>query len=345
MAYYKAMATIKEVAAAAGVSVGTVSNVLNGYEHVKEVKRNQVLAAIDALGYKPNSIARTLKTKISKTVGLIVPDISNPFYAEIARGTEDVLRQSAYNLFLCSKDRNSGREADYADALMDKNVDGIIIIKPTINEKKIRSIGKTSKLILIDTYLPVNGNYAVINVDDEQSACKMTEYLYRMGHRTITYFSGNTDARSDKLRFQGYKCFMKKVNLYNSDHVIKCGIYRTSESYRRAFELFKTGRIPDAVFAANDILALGVIQAAFDSGLTVPGDISVVGCDDIEIASYFRPALTTICRPKYNLGSAAAGILIDSLVHGKPIQSLSLTLAAELVIRNSVFKKTRRPAY
>jgi LacI family transcriptional regulator len=333
------MATIKEVAALAGVSVGTVSNVINGYEHVKGAKRNQVLAAIDALGYKPNSIARTLKTKMSKTVGLIVPDISNPFYAEIARGTEDALRQFGYNLFLCSKDRNSDREADYADALMDKNVDGIIIIKPTINEKKIRSIGKTSKVILIDTYLPVNGNYAIINIDDEQSAYKMTEYLYRMGHRTIIYFSGNTDARSDKLRFRGYKGFMKKVNLYKSDHIIKCGIYRTSESYLRAFELFKNRRIPDAIFAANDILALGVIQAAFDSGLTIPGDISVVGCDDIEISSYFRPTLTTICRPKYNLGSAAASILIDSLVYGKPIQSLSLTLTAELVIRDSVIKK------
>lgn len=323
----------------AGVSVGTVSNVLNGHNHVKPSIREQVLKAIDILQYKPNSIARALKTKRSKTIGLIVPDISNPFYAEIARGAEDTFQQFGYNLFLCNKDRNSQKETDYADALVDKHVDGIMIIKPTLSGPKLHSVCQGSKIILIDTAQLASDDYAVINVEDDRSAYNMTEYLYQMGHRKIAYFSGNTDARSDKLRFSGYKSFMQKCGLFQDDLVINCGVYRIPESYKQARRILTEKEIPDAIFAANDILALGVLQAAFDLGLQIPNDISVVGCDDIEMAAYFRPSLTTIKRPKYVLGSTAANVLIDNLLHNKPIQSLSLTLSAELVIRNSVLDR------
>jgi LacI family transcriptional regulator len=331
--------TIKEVASEAGVSVGTVSNVLNDYKHVTEAKRKKVLDAIDTLGYKPNPIARTLKTRISKTIGLIVPDISNPFYAELARGAEDILRQHGYNLFLCNKDRNSEKEADYVDALMDKSVDGIILVKPTINENKIHGIGKNNNLILIDTNMPASKDYAIINVDDYMSAYKMTEYLYQMGHRKIAYFSGNMDARSDQLRFQGYKSFMKEQSIFGEDLVEKCGVYRISESYNHAQNFLKKKRKIDAVFASNDVIALGIIHAANDLGLRVPEDISVAGCDDIEMSSYLRPTLTTIRRPKYLLGNTAAKALIDTLVYGKPIRSLTMTLTAEQITRGSVARK------
>jgi LacI family transcriptional regulator len=336
------MSTIKEVASAAGVSVGTVSNVLNDYEHVTEVKRKKVLDAVDILGYKPNSIARTLKTKISKNIGLIVPDISNPFYAELARGAEDALRQYGYNLFLCNNDRNSEKEADYVDALIDKSADGIIIVKPTISETKIHGIGKNNNLVLLDTDMPVSKDYAIINADDYMSAYKMTEYLYQMKHRKIAYFSGNMDARSDHLRFQGYKSFMEKHGLFEENLVEKCGVYSISESYNHARNFLRQKRKINAVFASNDVIALGIIHAANDLGILVPEDISVAGCDDIEMSSYLRPTLTTIRRPKYLFGNTAAKVLIDTLVYGKSIRSLTMTLSAEQITRDSVIKKSSK---
>lgn len=333
------MPTIKDIAAAAGVSVGTVSNVINGSQTVSQERARKVNEAIRALGYAPNSTARTLKTRVSKTVGLILPDITNPFYAELARGAEDMLGQHGYTLFLCNKDRSTDKEYEYLTALSRKDVDGVILVKPALSPGQLKSFGQQYQLALIDMEPGEGLPYAIINVDDEAGGRLMTEYLYQMGHRRIAYFIGNTSARSDILRLKGYEGFMREKGLWDERLLVPCQRYSAEAGYTRTLDMLAGGPMPEAIFAANDMLAIGVIQALNDRGLRVPEDLSVAGCDDITLSRYMHPALTTITRPKYELGQAGAAVLIDILQGRREGGPSAQTLASRLVVRNSVGKK------
>lgn len=330
------MATIKEVAEKAGVSVGTVSNVLNE-KPVKHLTKERVLAAMKDLSYSPNSIARMLKTRISKTIGLVVPDISNPFYSQLARGAEDEALKHGNTLFLCNKDRNSKKEEDYLHALISKGVDGIILVKPSINHKRVNEISKKCSLVLIDANYNQGENYSVLNVDDKDGALIMMEYLFRLGHRNIHYFMGSEDSKSDFERYSGYRSFMEAHGLFSEDKIIHCGVYNIEQGYSCASRIFSRGIIPDAIFASNDILAIGAVQAAFNHGIEVPNDISIAGCDDIIFSRYMRPTLTTLNRPKYRLGSVGVKILVGCEKNMKKNASM---LCSELVIRDSCAKAT-----
>lgn len=330
------MATIKDIAALAGVSVGTVSNVINGEKNVSPKRVQSVNNAIKALGYIPNSIARTLKTHVSKTVGLILPDITNPFYAELARGVEDSLNESGYALFLCNKDRNKEKEHEYLNILLQKNVDGIIVVKPTAPHSTLTEIGEQLPLVLIDFSPSPERHYAILNVDDGNSARLLMDYLYAMGHRRIAYFSGNMDAYSDICRQDSYIQFMKEKGLFDERLIYQCKRYDMANSYQQMIDILENETLPDAVFAANDILAIGAIHALHDRHLNVPEDISVVGCDNILLSSFIAPGLTTINRPKYELGKQAAQTLLNMISDISTKEYPQETLISELVLRHSV---------
>ena len=330
------MITIKDIANLAGVSVGTVSNVINGTKNVSSTKRQLVEQAIHQLNYVPNSIARTLKTKVSKTIGLIVPDISNPFYSELAKGVEDHLNEYGYALFVCNKYRTAEKERQYLDSLVEKNSDGIIVVKPMLEQEDLERYGKRCNLILIDTDLSPNDYFGVINVDDDASAYQLTELIYNMNHRKIAYFYGAQGARSDSQRFNGYKKCMEEHGIFSQDLVYDCGSYDIQGGYYMANEMFGQGNFPTAVFASNDMIAIGVIQSAFDHGLQIPQDISVVGCDDISISACLRPTLTTISRPKYQMGAVSAQLITDSLLKQKPFYFKEMLLTSNLMVRQSL---------
>lgn len=330
------MPTIKDIANLAEVSVGTVSNVINGTQNVSPAKRRLVEQAIEQLNYIPNATARTLKTKISKTIGLIVPDISNPFYSELAKGVEDHLSQYGYTLFVCNKYRTAAKERQYLDSLTEKNSDGIILVKPMLAQSELERYGQHESLILIDTNLTSNEHFGIINVDDEESGYQMTQLIYNMNHRKIAYFRGGWGARSDERRLHGYQSFMKEYGIFHPDLIYDCGQYEIQNGYYAVNDLLEKNELPTAIFASNDMIAIGAIQSLYDHGLQVPEDISVVGCDDISISACLRPALTTISRPKYQMGTASGRLMINSLLSKKSFTNRELLLTSNLMVRQSL---------
>lgn len=327
------MATIKDIAQMAGVSIGTVSKVINGDETVSETRIERVRDAIQKLGYVPNFTARALKTNVTNSVGLILPDITNPYYAEFARGVENRLMEHSYSLFLCNKDRSTNKELNYLYALSAKNIDGIIMIRPASESINILKNQLKKPCIFFDCSSEVCDNSTVINVNDEAGAYLMMQHLYHLGHRKIVYCVGLTDAYSDQARKNGYFRFMQDYDLFDQELIWDYQSYSTEIAYKKTLAFISNRILPDAIFAANDLLAIGVMKALRECGISVPERISVAGYDDIMTASYIYPSLTTIERPKYSLGYHCAETLLR-IIQGDNNNNTEL-ITPKLIVRQS----------
>ncbi len=329
------MATIKDIANMAGVSTGTVSKVINGVDSVSESRVARVNEAIRRLAYVPNYTARALKTNVSNSIGLILPDITNPYYAEFARGVENMLNKRSYNLFLCNKDRSQEKELSYIRALTAKNIDGIILIRPAAESIRFLDEQIKKPCVLFDCPLETNTHCAIVNVDDSAGAHMAMQYLYDQGHRRIAYCMGLMDAYSDSARKEGYHRFMEEHGLFDESLIWECHHYSTDIAYSTAMEILSDRPIPDAIFTANDLLAIGILKALYVKGIRVPDDVSVVGYDNIQDADYVFPPLTTVQRPKYTLGFHCAQKLLD-MIQGKHPPFENEFVSPSLVIRQSV---------
>ncbi len=333
------MSTIKDVASAAGVSLGTVSNVLNNRDVVSTETRERVLKAIKRLNYVPNQAARILKTKVSGTIGLIIPDINNPVYPETVRGAEDVAKLYEYSIFLCNEERNPYKEREYIRILIEKNVDGIIFLKPKLTAPEIRASVTTDRpFVIVDTQVERGDGYGVIEVDDYSGSYSAYQHLYDNGHRRIAYISGLPDCLGNQAMQRAYFDFHKEHNLKLQAIYQKRGAYDGHSGYKAMLELVRLSPLPTAVYAANDLMAIGAIQAACDAGFSIPRDISIVGSDDIEMDEFCQPRLTTVARPRYEMGKISMKMLID-LIRDKDAQQHK-TLKTTLIRRNSVHNIT-----
>lgn len=304
------MPNMKDVARKAGVSLGTVSNVLNNRESVLPANRDRVLWAVKELGYRTNMSARTLKTKVANDIALIIPDIKNPFYPEFARGVEDVARKAGLTVFLCNSDRNSDKEQEYLESLMTKNVAGIIIVKPQLPVQAIAAICRDTGLIFVDMDVAVGDSYNVVNVDDISGIHMGMELLYANGHRKIAFISGLLEAPSSNNRKKAYVAFLQEKGLPAPPEYMVQGRYTWDSGYEAARALLALSTPPTAIFAANDLMAIGSIKAAQDMGLHVPGNVSVLGFDNIEFSNLCFPPLTTVDQPKYDMGVASTEMLL-----------------------------------
>ncbi|MDF2926519.1 MAG: transcriptional regulator, LacI family [Paenibacillaceae bacterium] len=332
------MTTMKEVAAAAGVSLGTVSNVLNHHPSVTEENRRKVQEAVQRLKYRPNVAARTLKTKTSKSLGLIIPDITNPFYPELARGAEDAAKQFGYSLFLCNNDRSAEKEREYINILVEKKVDGIILVKPGIGAEEILDIRGQCAAVLVDVHGAELPECDIINVDDRGGALKAMELLYGLGHRRIALISGELEAMSSRTRQQAYLEFLGSHGIPVDDRLVKRGSYDWHSGYKCAVELLRNPDPPTAIFAANDLMALGAMKAVRERQLSVPGDFSLVGFDDVDMASLCAPPLTTVRQPKYEIGVLGVETLIRQIAAAEKKEAHqpgTVVLDTELILRES----------
>ncbi len=328
------MATIKDVARLAGVSLGTASNVLNGKESVKPESREKVYQAMKELDFQYNMAASSLRTKATKNMGLIIPTITNPYYPELARGAEDGARKAGCTLFLCNSDRKTEKEKEYIDALLSRRTDGLILVKTSLEKEELEALSHRTTLVLVD-YREESQNFSVVNMDDTAGVMQGMGLLRKKGHSRIAFISGLMDSYSSQCRIEAYKSCMEQWQLPGRQEYIVSGDYSWLSGYQAAKKLLELKEPPTAIFAANDIMAMGAIKAASEMGIQVPRQLSVLGYDDIEMSNLCTPPLSTIHQPKYQVGVEAVRLLMGAL--GKqPVTERLIWMQPRVIERDSV---------
>jgi LacI family transcriptional regulator len=327
--------TIKDIAKEANVSVTTVSRVLNGKPDVSEETKNKIQRIIRIMGYQPNGIARGLVLQKTYTIGLIIPDISNPFFPEVARGIEDKAKETGYSVIFCNTDNHSEWERDSINLLKSKQVDGIILSLSMANSGILKQLEKEGFPVVQIDRLVSDSNYPAVIVDNVLSAFNAVNYLIKQGHTRIAHLTGALSTRTGQDRLEGYKKALLENGIGFNEKWILEGDYSKEAGYLQAKCLLKQADRPTALFAANDLMAIGAYEAIYDQGLSIPDEISIVGHDDIDIASLVRPGLTTMRQPKYKIGQRAAQILINMVEKSEILTGKKVILQTELVERNS----------
>jgi LacI family transcriptional regulator len=333
--------TIKDVAELVGVHPSTVSRVINNDSRISEKTKNKVLLIIKKLGYTPNAIARGLKTKRTYTLGMLIPDITNPFFAEMARGVEDEANKNNFNVILCNTDDKLKKERIYLEILKGKRVDGLILGTAHIKDKSILELEKKKfPYILLSRNIEGLDKNCVI-VDDVVGGIIVTEYLIKLGHRRIAHITGPLKTRSALNRLKGYKLTLKKYEIEYRDELVGEGDFRIKGGYQVMKRLLKIAEPPTAIFAANDLLALGAIQAIQKKKYHIPEDFCIIGFDDIRLASFVYPPLTTIRQPMLEMGALAVKMLLKIIEEGEFNQRKEV-LEPKLIIRESCRKINRK---
>lgn len=336
------MATIREVAENAGVSYATVSHVINNTRLVTQETRERVLAAMDALNYRPNALARSLRQGKTNTLGLVLPDSANPFFAEISRSIEDEAFKKGYSVFLCNTELDTQRELFYVDVLSNKQVDGIIFVAAGDQADSLDFlIRRNMPVVMIDRDIPSVEVDAVLT-DHELGGFLATKYLLELGHKRIACIAGPSSITPSAERITGYKRALEEAGLSYEDNLILRGDYHAQSGMEITHSILKMNPRPTAIFALNDLMALGALRAAAEAGYSVPKDLSIVGYDDLEIARFTTPPLTTIAQPKKEIGAQAVNLLVDRMSRKSRAPS-RLVLPPELIIRRST-KEPDQPA-
>lgn len=330
------MATsIKDVAREAGVSIATVSRVLNDIDVVNEDTKKKVLDAIKKLGYRPNIVARSLKTQRTKTIGILVPDISSGFYPEIVRGAEDVANIYDYNVILCNSDFDSDKEKDYLRVLKEKMVDGVIYMSSSLEEETLNIINELDlKTVLVETK-DKEGRLPSVYIDNIQATYEATKYLIDKGLKNIAFAGVDKSiANAWGDRYIGYEKALKEASLAIDEDLVYFEGLKVKSGYKAAEKFISSNKKFDGVICASDELAIGVINGLREKGINTPTDVSVVGFNDSDVASYFYPKLTTVKQPSYDMGSVAMRMLIK-ILNNKQLEKSEYILNNRLVERES----------
>ena len=335
---------MRDVAEHASVSITTVSHVVNNTRPVSDGLRKRVLAAIDELGYQPNVLARSLRRGKTHTIGMIVPDSTNPFFAEVARGIEDTSFEHGYSLVLCNSDGDLQKELLYVSVLTEKQVDGILFVAAGASTEHIRACtARCMPVVVVDREIPEVAVDSVLT-DNARGGAIATRHLLDLGHRRIGCVAGPSDVTPSADRVTGYTQALAERGIPVEDRFIVKGDFQYESGYRAARQLLALGSRPTAIFACNDLMAVGVISAAVEMGLWVPADLSVVGFDDVRLASFANPPLTTIVQPKYEMGVIAAEMLLQR-IRGPDIPPRCRLLDTSLLIRRSTSSVGGEPQY
>lgn len=329
--------TIKDVAREAGVSYATVSRALNDHPEISEETKKRIVKIALEMGYRPNAIAQGLVKKETKTIGLIIPDITNPFFPEVAHGIEDAAVEAGYTVFLCNTNWNPEREERYFDDLIRKQVDGLIIGPCSEQISHLEKVIDSGIKTVFISRASNHPNTVSILINNLLGAQQAVEYLIQQGHKRIAFIGGREDISTTQERLQGYTQALNKNDLPVDESLIKIGSFKRDSGYFITNELLKLddSNRPTAVFAANDLLALGVIQAVRESRLSIPKDVAVVGFDDIEFASLPEIQLTTVFQPKYDMGRLAFSTLIELIKGGGYASGRKILLDPVLVVRQT----------
>ncbi len=326
--------TLHELARAAGVSVATASRALTGSSHpVNEATKQRILTLAETMGYKPNLIARGLRTERTATVGIIVDSIVSPFTPLIIRGIQDYLQEYHYFSVIINTDRDPAFESRAIDDLIGRSIDGVVHV-----ESRMRGanavLDLASKPYVFVHRLFSRDDRNSVSVDDNYGACLAVDHLAQLGHRRIAYIGGPGGWDASANRLAGYKDALAKWDLEYSADLVREGNWELQSGFASARYFLRETQRPTAIFAANDLMALGAIYASQDAGLHVPDDVAVVGYDDREIAALSRPTITTVTLPCYSMGQASARLLLD-LLNKNTESSPAVVIRGTLIVRES----------
>lgn len=332
------MATIKEVAEHAAVSVATVSRVVNKNGYVSDELRQRVLDAMKVLDYKPSALARSLRRQESMIIGVLVPGIHQPFFASLTFVIQKMLFASNYRALLCSSEEDAEKEATYVDMLVHQRVDGVIVAPTGRGSETIKPLLSKVPVVLVDRDLP-DLQLNRILADNYQGGYAAAKHLLDLGHRKIALIGGASYNIALEQRTNGAKQAFRDAGLeLDSSMIILHEQIEFEIGFRTARDLLRRKNRPTAIFAMTDVIAVGILHAASEIGLRLPDDLSVIGFDDIPLASYVIPALTTIAQPIQEMGETAAKLLLNRLKNGTSEPYESITLNMKLMNRRSTAK-------
>ncbi|WP_167629794.1 catabolite control protein A [Listeria valentina] len=302
--------TIYDVAREANVSMATVSRVVNGNPNVKPVTRKKVLDVINQLGYRPNAVARGLASKRTTTVGVIIPDISNVFYAELARGIEDIATMYKYNIILSSSDENEDKELQVLNTLLGKQVDGIIYMGEKITEQLQEEFNRSPVPVVLAGAIDMEQNLASVNIDYLEATKAAVELFIQNGHKQIAFVTGSLEEPVNReLKLKGYQEALKKAGIsYDENYVIEAD-YDYNSGVRAFEQLNQLDKRPNAVIVTDDELAIGILNTALDAGVKVPDELEIMTSNNTKLTLMSRPQLSTIVQPLYDIGAVAMRLL------------------------------------
>lgn len=326
---------IYDVAKRARVSVFTVSSVINNKrEKVSVQLRRRVEAAIQELNYRPNLLARSLAKRQTQTIGVVVPDISNPFFPLLVRGVEDAAQKAGYSILLCNSDNQKEKEEQYLELLLSKRVDGILLTEAhgsfTKLQQQLLSDAKVPVVLVMRTSRGFKAD--TVLTDDLQGAFDAVSHLARVGYRRIGLIGGPLDVSNGRARWQGFRKALKEHRLSYDANLVAEGDYRVESGYHAALSLLP--RRPEAVYVANYLMTAGLMKAAEEIGMRCPEDFGLVSFDDYPWLGCFRPRLTTVDLPKYEVGAEATRMLLER-VEGKSGPPIIKKLPPRLIVRES----------
>lgn len=305
--------TMKEVARLANVSVSTVSHVINKTRFVSSSTRQKVLKAMDKIGYHPNMIARSLRRRKTNTIGLVISDITNPFFPGVVRGIEKQLIKKGYSIILTNTDDDIEKEKNLVTLLYGKRVDGFIIVTAGGESKHIESLIQLRvPVVLLDRKISGLKLDAVL-VDNEGGTRKLTEYLINLGHKRIGIITGPLNVFTGKERLNGYLKALQEYSLPRDDELIKTGDFRQESGYSLTLELLSLSSPPTAILACNNLVGIGAMDALKEKGIRIPDEIELVIFDDLPWFGHLNPPLTVVAQPTFKLGEMAAKLLLEQI--------------------------------
>lgn len=329
--------TIYDVAKEANVSIATVSKVINNSGKMRDSTRERVQKAIKELNYQPNMVASALTGKGTETMGLLVPDISNPFFSEMARMIENRAHEVGMSVIICSTDYKAEKEEKYIELLKRKQVDGLIIAATIQNNKLLEKLKEGSLPIVMLTQDDVGFGFTSVSVDDYKGGYEATNHLIKSGHENIAIITEH--ANSSKMRLVGYR----EAHELHGVKVKEKNIHRTTAKIENGqkivMDMIREDNVPSAVFACNDLIAIGVIKGAKEAGIKVPEELSVVGFDDTILTKIIEPRLTSISQPVAQMGAKTVDLIIDKINQNRnqriPESAERILFNPTIIIRNS----------
>jgi DNA-binding LacI/PurR family transcriptional regulator len=331
------MANMKDIARIARVSLGTVSHVLNETAAVREPMRQRVLQAVQAAGYQPSELARGLRRDKTNMIGMIIPDITNPFFPGVVRGAEDIAFSSGYRLILCNTDNDHSKELIHLNELRTSLPAGLIVIPSNFSDltTQAESYRRAGTGVVCIDRLPKNWSGDSVTADNEAGAYNATCHLIQLGHTRLATITGPLHLTNAEERLRGFKRAMKEARLHLSPEYAQETSFDKQGGYGKTLVLLRLIPRPTAIFAGNDMIALGALLAIREAGLGCPEEISIIGFDDLDLAETTNPSLSSVSQSGYQLGTTAARLLLDRRA-GDSSPAKHIVLETSLTLRHSV---------
>lgn len=330
------MATIHDVAKRAGVAPITVSRVINHSGYFSQDTRERVERAVAELGYVPNRLARSLRSKRTNTLALVLTDIANPFFTTVARGVEDVASDAGFTVIFCNTDESEIEEQKYLQVLLQQQVDGILLVPARSTSDSVAVIRKqNTPVVVLDRRVPLQAGVDIVRCDSEGGAYQLTRLLLDLGHRQIAALSSSPYVSTSEDRIAGYRRAMAEAGLSPEAAQIFYGAFTQASGYEMAQRALAAWPRPTALLAANNLIAIGALKAVRDAGLRVPEDIAMVGFDDLPAGLVISPFFTVAAQPAYEMGQKATQLLLARLSGESPTACQEVVLPIDLIVRQS----------